>query len=402
MVGYDEGQVVSFEQDVVQAYRAAGRAPDLENVVWAARMVYDATAGGLGYPLSRAKHLAELVAALGTTPIPPPPGPIPPPPTREQILTGQTTQQGLLVQTDQFGAMPWWGACWAWLTPHSRAQAAQQLLAHGDTIALIAYPDGQPLYDEPGQFYSPDKFPALATTPESFADLIAETLGYGFQGCWVFWGGDDGDHGGFFESQAQTRLLSPVFATRIPGHNLNDYVVQIPGWDGVWHKPTALGTGYTPQQIQQFAADARAAGAKYVGIEGGTGYLLAGEGGGDYQPGGVMTGYDLILSEFFDGQFTTGDVWQILARYLGPAYVMPADQKAIIAAGPPTPNPPDSLYNQANDPHPPYVLAPGSPRGRYVHRVFEYYMYGFVRGATPAQVAASRAQFAAMGATHSC
>ena len=66
-------------------------------------------------------------------------------PTREDVCNGQTTQQGLTVTTTQFGAMPWWGACWAWLTQADRGMAARQLLAHGDTVCLIERPSGVPL-----------------------------------------------------------------------------------------------------------------------------------------------------------------------------------------------------------------------------------------------------------------
>jgi hypothetical protein len=65
-VPYDEQQVLAFQQDVQAAYDQAGQALDLANVVWASRMTYDAVT--LGYPASRAKHLAELYAALGLMP----------------------------------------------------------------------------------------------------------------------------------------------------------------------------------------------------------------------------------------------------------------------------------------------------------------------------------------------
>ena len=60
---YDESQVVAFQRDVVDTYASAGRVVDLSNVVWAARMQYDA-ATALTYAESRAKHLAALRAEL--------------------------------------------------------------------------------------------------------------------------------------------------------------------------------------------------------------------------------------------------------------------------------------------------------------------------------------------------
>lgn len=316
-------------------------------------------------------------------------------PTRDALLKGQCTMQGLMIHTEQWGWMPWWPACWAWLTKSDRAYVATQLLQLKEEIIGFQYPDGRPLYDEGGQFYSPDKFPALLWTMEQTADLVAETIGYGFKGCWIFLGGDDGNNGGFFESQAQVRALGPVLVQR----QLAAYCVVLPGWDGVWHKPNP-GTGYSPAQIRQFSMNARAAGFRYVGIEGGTGYLLCGEGGGDYQPGGAMSAYDLILSEYDDGAFTTGDFWQIMARYLGPAYVMPPDQRQIIANGPS-----DPLYPQAND-HPAsevYVLGPLNEQGQpYVHRPFEYGIYGAVRGTPPSTIQSWRQHFIDAGATNPC
>ena len=70
---YDEAQALAFQADVQATYVEAGLALDLSNVVWTARMQYDAVS--LGYAASRAKHLAELRAALGLTPPPFPPLP---------------------------------------------------------------------------------------------------------------------------------------------------------------------------------------------------------------------------------------------------------------------------------------------------------------------------------------
>lgn len=75
MTEYNEQEVVAFEQDVIAAYQAVGRMPDLTNVVWAARMLFDATTGDLGYARSRQKHLAELNTELrrSSAPLPIPP-----------------------------------------------------------------------------------------------------------------------------------------------------------------------------------------------------------------------------------------------------------------------------------------------------------------------------------------
>ena len=297
-------------------------------------------------------------------------------PDRAAVLQGQITMQGLTVDSLTFGPMPWWPACWAWLTQADRAHIAPQLLSTGDTVMLIQLPDGIPLYDEAApNFYTADKFPALDLThgntgiDAAFIDLIAETLGYGFAAVWIFLGGDDGENG-YPIAVKQSQFLGPALAAA-PQGNLNAYVLQSPGWDGVFF-------GYTPQHLADWATTAKAAGALYVGVEHQPGRIPAGGGEADYRPGGLMSQYDLVLGEF-DGAAHDDTAWQILGRMIRP-YNRPPDQPA------------------ADDPDPPFYLAGSS----CVYRVFEYYMYGFVRGTLPAVVAASKAQFVAMGAVHVC
>lgn len=69
MTPYDEGQVVAFQADVRVAYEKAKQPYDIQDdahVVWVGRMQYDAVT--MGYPQSRAVHLAELYVQLGLMP----------------------------------------------------------------------------------------------------------------------------------------------------------------------------------------------------------------------------------------------------------------------------------------------------------------------------------------------
>ena len=303
---------------------------------------------------------AAIAAAAGST--------APPRvPTREQVCNGQTTQQGLYIATNGFGTMPWWGACWAWLTPADRAMAARQLLKHGDTICLIQVAlDGRALYDEPGQFYSVDRFGPLVQTIDQTVALVREALSLGFSACWMFLDGDNGQWG-YPVAVAQVQALGPALGA------LAASVLVLPGWDGVFY-------GYTPQQVASFAAAARAAGFLYVGVEGSTGHIPVGNGTADYAPGGLMADYDAVLMEFNDGQFDDS-VWQVLGRMVRP-YVRPADQPS------------------GDDPNPPFYLAQPSARGPYYGRIFEFFIYGWVRGTPASVVAAAKAQFAAMAPTN--
>jgi hypothetical protein len=291
--------------------------------------------------------------------------PFPPPPSRQTILTGQITAQGAMITTTQFGLMPWWPGCWAWLTTEDRALAAKQLIALGDEICLIQVAlDGRALYDEPNQFYSPDKFPPLQHTLAQTVALVAEAITLGFKGVWLFLDGDNGAYG-YPVAVQQVQELAPLMGT------LNQYLVYSPGWDGVFY-------GYTPLQVNLFDYYAKRAGAKYTLIEQQTGHIPVGNGPADYQPGGLMYAYDLVLGEFGDGRFDDS-VWQILGRMQRP-YVRPPEQPA------------------GDDPNPPFYLA--SWNG--IYRVFEFAMFGFVRRTPAATVQQWRQKFQSMGATFVC
>ncbi len=380
MIPYDEQKSVAFGSGIngANAEYFALHGVHLSDggmiSVMSQRAAWDYYLGGLDWETSKVKHLNEYRDQYL----------LPAAPSRSQLLEGRFKFQGLRIALPRFGVMPWWGACWMWLSEDERKSAAAQLIAQGQTLLDIEVPSGRALYDEPNQFYSPDKFGPINPSMLEIANAICFAISYGFKGVWLFLGGDDGQVG-YPIAIAQVQEAGTVFGPHSSG-DVRKFVVPIPGYDGVWHKPQpGSGTGYDPPQIRQFSLTARASGFQYPGIEGGTGYLLCGEGGGNYAPGGAMSAYSLILSEYDDGQFVTGDFWQIMARYLGP--------------GPPTPNPQDSLYNQANDPHPEFVLKSINEDGNaYVHRAFEYGLYGGVRTTPPSVIAQWRQTFVDAGA----
>lgn len=315
--------------------------------------------------------------------------PFPPVPTREQVLGVNLQFQGLTVHTAQYGDLPWFEAALAWLTPADRQAVYAAKHAVGDTHCIIALPSGPPLYDEPNQPYSADRFGPLDWTAQNTAmdpklvALVEEVILAGFTPL-LFLGGDAGEQG-FPVAMAQLPLVTNALAASVYG-DLNAYVVKIPGWDGVFY-------GYTPEHVQQFGDTARQLSPNgYVGIEHNTGHIPVGNGPADYAPGGMMTSYDLILSEFDDGTARQGhandSIWQIVGRLTRP-YNRPADQPS------------------GDDPNPPFYLAQPTARGPYYYTCFEFEEYSWVhqwyaldqagRDALAAQIAEERQYLRALG-----
>ena len=300
--------------------------------------------------------------------------PTPPltPPTRAQVIAVQTSgMQGLYVTTAQYGVLPWWDAALAWLTPLDRQAVYAAKHAAGDTHQLIELPCGPPLYDEGGQAYSPDKFGPLdwmagntAVDPQLPA-LIQEVIDAGFIPV-LFLGGDDGE-AGYAIATVQLPLIVAALGP------LMAWTLILPGWDGVFY-------GYTPEHIVELGAQFRAlCPSGYLGIEMSEGHIPLGEGPSDWTQTGRMKDYDTLLVEFSDSNLHQDSTWQIGGRLLGPRWVRPPDMPA------------------GDDPHPPWYLGDGSPRGPYCPVAFEYLTFRWVRGSSAAQVVEWRAYLAPMG-----
>lgn len=309
----------------------------------------------------------------------------PRPPTRDQVLNVRLTFQGLVAHTQQFGDLPWFEAALPWLTLADRelvyaAKRASTAWPGGDTHCIVALPGGGALYPEPGQPYDQPGFGPLDWTAGNtaidpqFVALVAEVIQHGFVPM-VFLGGDDGETG-YTIAVKQLPLVIDALQ-HAPQGDLTKYAVIIPGWDGVFY-------GYTPEHIHAFGLFFRSLLPDgYLGLEHSTGHIPAGEGPGEWwAPNGPMRPYDLVLSEFNDGQFD-GTVWQIAARLLGQAYVWPPDEPV------------------GSDVRPaPNYLRDGSDRGPIVNCAFEFGEYTFVhRGTPPALIDTWRTYFKNIGYT---
>lgn len=285
-------------------------------------------------------------------------GPLPPRPTRTALIQPRLTFQGLLYPTTQFGMLPGFEACLPWLTPADRQVVYAAKHAAGDTHCIITIPDGVPLYDEPNQAYSPDKFGPLDWTsgntrigPELPA-LIREVIAAGFPQILLYLGGDGGGDA-YTIAYTQVDLLHANEDFR---ENLYQFCVILPGWDGVFY-------GWPLEQVQPWSDKIRALWPDaVVGLHYSTGHIPLGEGGSDFQPGGRMANFDLLVGEF-DDQVHQDSTWQILNR-LEAHYVRPSDQPA------------------GDDPDRVYYLAGSSPRGPWGHFAMEYGEYEAVRCGT--------------------
>jgi hypothetical protein len=283
----------------------------------------------------------------------------PAPPTRDQVLNVHLTFQGLMVNTNQYGTLPWFEAALVSLSPADRQAVYAAKHAAGDTHCIVAF---QWSYNEPGQPYANVPGADFTNNVPAFVELVREVVQAGFIPM-VFLGGDNGEAG---YPLAVTELPQVVQALGV----LNQYTIIVPGWDGVFY-------GWTPDHIAAFGRQFRALNSGgYLGLEHHTGNIPVGNGPADYAPGGPMSTYDLILSEFNDGQFDD-TVWQVAARFLGPNYRRPPDQPS------------------GDDPTPPYYL-----KGTQIKDcAFEFGEYTFVRGQSVATIQAWRSYFQRLGYT---
>lgn len=320
-------------------------------------------------------------------PLPSPIPVLPPPPSRSEIIKVNITFQGLVVPTAQFGTLPGFEAALAWFTPQDRLSYYTQKDFAKDNHALIALPDGVPLYDEPDQAYSPDKFGPLDWTSNNtvigpeFPALLREVIQRYPKGVLLYLGGD-----GATGAPIAMKQLDLLYACNDYRTTLYKYCVVQPGWDGVFY-------GWPLTDIIAWGAKFRSLWSDgYAGLHYSTGHIPLGEGGDDYKPRiagqdmnvnpGRMQDFDLLLGEF-DDQVHQDSTWQILNR-LERNYKRPPDQPAV------------------DDPNRVYYLGTPNPRGEWGHCVLEFGEYQAVRcqqnfAAMVAHVSENRRYMKSMG-----
>lgn len=293
--------------------------------------------------------------------------PMPPIPSRMEVLKMCMSFQGLTVHTQQYGDLPWWEAPLTWLDLPQDRQAVYAAkhanhnpwCPNGDTHAMVFVPFGKPIYDEPGQPYSADRFPARDWTngntvmDPKFVALVTEVRQNGFIPIIV-----GAEEYGFPDpSKAIVQISLIVQALqRAPAGDLTQHVSLMPGFDGVFYgwEPSHSAIPLWAQAIRAICPWC------YIAIEHGTGHIPLGEGASDWTPVGLMKDFDALYSEFNDDQYDD-TTWQIPARLLCGAYVRP------------------SIQPSGDDPNPPCYLL-GSPRGPQINCAMEFGTYGYVRG----------------------
>lgn len=310
----------------------------------------------------------------------------PQPPSRDEVLSSHETFQGLQVTLPDLGETVWWfDPAISSLDATDRQAVYAAKHAAGDTALGLAVSwnytgDGNFSYPVPGDDLT-DDYPR-------FVGLVQEAIQNGFT-PWIFMAGDGESAPGCGYNQHNdpvgwtygytcltTHILPQlVAALQANTPNLLPYVILFPGYDGV------IPAWQPPSQVDAYLTQARAlVGNYYLGIEPSVGYT--GWGGGIepdqnyFTPTGQMV--DKILSEFNNWPSMDSAEWQIIARFVGPAFVRPAAE--------------------TDDPAPPFILKNGTPRGAFYYDCFEYAEYKAVRDQlAAADFAAARAAYKALG-----
>lgn len=340
------------------------------------------------YPRPLSPNWYQLPALL--VPTAPPIPPLPPHPTRDQVCALQTSLAGLTYTTTQFGSIPAW--FYAGLSDDDRAAARATHQAAGDTHIPIsisaAYRETGTLWPaalREGYDYTQDLAGFRAVLTPVIADGLFVDLPLAGDGMGNGPGYNDPVGRTYGYQWLMDNLPSIVEALKGDGTqpDLTPYILFRPGWDACFYGWSIPGEvpDQQPDRVRKFGElFRRLLPNGYLAIEHTPGNIPCGEGGADYAPGGLMRAFDTILSEF--GTVHADSCWQVVGRMVE-HYVRPPDQPA------------------GDDPHPPWYLAPGTPRGPYFYVAFEPTfggVYQWCRGqCTLADVNAVRAYLRGLG-----
>lgn len=333
-----------------------------------------------------------------------------PKPTRDELCAVKNRFQGLTVQTQQYGELPLFDPVIGWFTGDTAAADRRSCYAvhkaAGDTHINLTV-SGQYRGTDPRNAYSSIPGADYAYDKDGLRALVSEVIQNGFMVLLMFAGdgesvndnpqpGEYNDPNGWTYGQRWLMLNFPrLWSWLKEGTDLTPWILPVPGYDGVvpdWQPPS---------QVDDFLLMAREiVGPDHpIGLELSAGYCVWAGNEADNYPTPAGQALDVILQEFpypmappepppanflelSNTQRAPWDqVWQMVGRLANP-YIRPLDQPA------------------ADDPNPPFLLEPGTPRGPFVYIAWEFSTYGWVRGCPTEQVEVQREYLYSLGCTY--
>ncbi len=307
-------------------------------------------------------------------------GPLPPPPTRAELIGGRSRLQGVTVETQQYGTLRAFGPEINMLdVPEDRQAYYAAQMDSGTTVLNIGWAGFT--YTSGDGFTYPVPGPGYRWVHDltGFCERIAEILRYvhpdgrRFTGALISLPGDghtgvDDNPFGYQWLMANVQLLTDALHSYAAA-DLTDYCVLLAGYDGTiwnWLGSEVYDYGVKMRGLVPNGCLAVLFPAGSVGpYEGKEQYLT------------IMLNFDLLLQQVAYMPWSNMDqMWQIIDRFLGPAFVRPPDMpKEVDPSAPFGPHAPQ------------FLISEGTPRGPYGYWVWEGWTYGWVRWeVTPAQV----------------
>ena len=265
-----------------------------------------------------------------------PPGVLPPIPTRAQVCAMQTSLAGLTYHTAAYGDIPAW--FYGGLDNDDRAAARAAHHQAGDTHVPLPVTEA---YREPGTLWPAELANGYDFTQDmdSYRVLATELIADGFFIDATLGGDGLGNGPDYNDPVGRTygngwlmanleRMIRALQGDGTPGRpDLTPYILFRPGWDAVFYgwggaqgkgqasqyglrwryvgdkprpgQPSTNALDEQQERVRDFGLLFRQIlPAGYLSIEHTPGNIPCGEGGGDYAPGGLMTTFDTVLSEF--------------------------------------------------------------------------------------------------------
>ena len=163
----------------------------------------------------------------------PPVPPLPPVPSREQVCSVLMTFQGLTVQTQQYGTLPWFEAALTSLETVDRQNVYATKHGAGDTHCIVALTWN---YDEPGQPYgNMNQVPGRDMSGDlaGYAAIVREVILAGFTPILML-GGDGQQYSAGGGTYGYSWLMDMLPSIVAGIGELAPYCLWCPGWDGIF------------------------------------------------------------------------------------------------------------------------------------------------------------------------